>query len=64
MRDFMMAVGGGFCGTAIVIGLSFIFIREYLRMKMTEMMKEAHKKGICPVCKQPMQHDRFIGDVE
>jgi hypothetical protein len=52
-----MAVGGGFFGTTVAYGIGLAATRQWARWRLKEWLGEAHRKGVCPVCKGAMHHE-------
>lgn len=57
MNALAMAFGGGFCGMTCAAAIAFYMGRRWIRAKFVEWLGDAHRSGVCPLCKQPMKHE-------
>jgi hypothetical protein len=54
--NILWATSGGFFGVTLALVIAFVMIRRWVQWKIREWMGAAHRAGICPVCKQSVQH--------
>lgn len=55
--NLLMAIGGGFFGVTVALLVGFIAARGYVVWKIREWAGDAHRGGVCPICKRAMAHD-------
>jgi len=54
----LMAVSGGFFGTALALTGFYFVVRTVIVRAFANFLKGPHERNECPVCKRSMQHDQ------
>lgn len=57
MRELLVSVAGTFIGLSLTAFAVVFLGRIWVRQQVAEWAGDAHRKGICPVCKQPAKHE-------